>query len=272
MLCGYPIKLGDKYVPCNQCMNCRINKHRFWTGRIILEATYAPIESSFITLTYNDEHLPADGSLRPWEVQEWLKRIRHRTGIGMCRFFAVGEYGDKTTRPHYHAALFGVPPTEDWQQKIRQCWRKDDQEIGYTSIGLIEPKSASYIAGYTKKKLTRPDDIRLDGRQPEFARMSKSPPLGYAGIKKIISTLETKNGSRLLAAKEDVPETFRIFGKEYPIGKYWRDYMRDHFHIHEVPKSAPWAMELSISKEQRANAKAHAQKRFRQRKQNTRNL
>ncbi len=55
MRCAYPNLINSILRPCGQCQNCRINKQREWTGRILLEAQMYPI-SSFVTLTYADEH------------------------------------------------------------------------------------------------------------------------------------------------------------------------------------------------------------------------
>lgn len=37
-----------------------------------------------------------------------MKVVRRRFPDDRIRFFAAGEYGDKTFRPHYHAILFGL--------------------------------------------------------------------------------------------------------------------------------------------------------------------
>ena len=62
--------------------------------------------NAYITLTYNDDHLPANGSLQPRDLQLFWKRLRKARTPGI-RYYACGEYGDQTARPHYHAIIFG---------------------------------------------------------------------------------------------------------------------------------------------------------------------
>ena len=107
MVCKKPFTRGVEAYGCGQCLPCRVNRRRIWTHRVLLEAIKSS-ESSFITLTYDDENLPENGSLCPSHVRDWLKRIRKKVEPRKLRYFLVGEYGDETKRPHYHVALFGV--------------------------------------------------------------------------------------------------------------------------------------------------------------------
>ena len=46
-------------IPCGQCIGCRIRQREDWTTRIELEARDYPREQVwFITLTYDDNHVP----------------------------------------------------------------------------------------------------------------------------------------------------------------------------------------------------------------------
>lgn len=93
------------HVPCGGCVECRAARGREWGVRAAHEASmYA--ESSFVTLTYDDEHVPV--SLDPGCLQRFLKRVRKRVAF---RYLAAGEYGDRFGRPHYHVLLFGVAPS-----------------------------------------------------------------------------------------------------------------------------------------------------------------
>lgn len=107
MMCRDPyVSPAGPVYGCGQCMPCRLNKRRVWAHRIMLEA-YQYEHNAFVTLTYAPEKLPENGSLVPEHVQSWLKRLRARVAPSKFRFFLVGEYGDESERPHYHAALFG---------------------------------------------------------------------------------------------------------------------------------------------------------------------
>ena len=187
MLCRAPILLGGRAFPCGQCMPCRVNRRRIWSHRIMLVAMQHS-DSAFVTLTYSEDNVPktADGQLNlvPKDLQDWLKRFRKAIEPMRVRFYAVGEYGDETLRPHFHVALFGYPTCRFGNSiysdrrlnccpqcdTVRDTWRH-----GSVLLGTLEDNSAQYIAGYVTKKLTSKDDYRLKGRYPEFARMSLHP-------------------------------------------------------------------------------------------------
>ena len=99
--------LANKRFPCGQCMACRLNKQREKAMRIGHELQYHK-ESVFITLTYDPEHLPENGSLVKSDVQKFLKRLRKRLGVERVRYFLCGEYGELGNRPHYHLIVFGL--------------------------------------------------------------------------------------------------------------------------------------------------------------------
>lgn len=177
-------KLAAIPLPCGQCLFCRINKHREMKHRILLEQM-AHKESCFLTLTYDDKNLERNkGELNPVDLQKFWKKLRHSERIPYVRYFAVGEYGDLSSRPHYHAAMFGCSP--DLEPVFRTIWG-----MGHTHTGTLCKDSASYIAGYTVKKLTRKNDSRLGGKHPEFFRGSKGGGcIGTSGIKKIAKNLK----------------------------------------------------------------------------------
>jgi len=263
MLCGYLQEFNGRMVPCGQCMNCRINKKRMWTGRILLEAAYSPAESTFLTLTYNPEHVPENFSLDPSDLHRFINRLRHRSGLGSFRFFAVGEYGDENQRPHYHAAIFANPP-EIVEEQAKRCWTdKNGESLGFISAGSIEQASASYIAGYCTKKMTSKDDERLDGRYQEFTRMSKFPPLGAAGVHHILDMLHTRTGAAAVAKNEDVPKNFTTGGKTYPLGSYWVNYLREKMGITNPPVKASWQLDWDKLAPELQNAEKIATKLWR---------
>ena len=57
MRCKNLIPVGQHYVPCGQCLACRINRRREWLARLHLEALDHDVVL-FATLTYSDEFLP----------------------------------------------------------------------------------------------------------------------------------------------------------------------------------------------------------------------
>ena len=91
-------------LPCGQCIGCRLEYSRQWAIRCMHEASLYE-DNCFITLTYDQDHLPHDRSLNKSHFQKFMKRLRKRFGGGI-RFYHCGEYGERTRRPHYHACIF----------------------------------------------------------------------------------------------------------------------------------------------------------------------
>ena len=211
MKCKQPVKVGDVYVGCNQCMHCRINRRREWVARLKLEAMSYDI-TWFATLTYAEEHLPAGGTLVPDHCTRWLKRLRKRLDNiygEKLRYFLVGEYGDTTERPHYHAILY-CHADADISEDVQETW-----PYGHTLTVPAEDRALTYVCGYTVKKMTHADDLRLNGRHPEFVRFSRRPGLGAANAVILAQIRE----SVYLRAREGnfrAPE-IRAGGGRYPL-------------------------------------------------------
>lgn len=174
--------------------------------------------SAFVTLTYDKEHHPVDGSLRPKDLTLWLKRLREAVAPVKFRYYAVGEYGGLTWRPHYHAALFGICPDP---QLMKATW-----PMGFTMVAPLTPQSMAYVAGYCTKKMTRRDDSRLSGREPEFARMSLRPGIGAPAMDAVANALTTRAGAKLVAQQADVPMTLAHGRQSMPLGRYLRTRLR----------------------------------------------
>lgn len=148
----------------------------------------------FLTLTYNEDQLPPNGSLHYPHYQKFMRRLRFN--FPRCRFYMCGEYGEKEQRPHYHACVFNIefpdmvyfkrsPSGEDIYRspKLERLWKH-----GYSSIGALTFESAAYVARYVLKKRTGDsaqahyERITPDGEiialEPEFAQMSLKPGIG----------------------------------------------------------------------------------------------
>ena len=69
--------------------------------------------------------------------------------------------------------------------------------------------------------MTHTDDLRLQGRVPEFTRMSLKPGIGADFMHDVASTLLDHD-----LAQGDVPVTLRHGSKEYPLGRYLRRKLR----------------------------------------------
>jgi len=213
-------------------MPCRLQRKRVWTHRVMLEASLHK-HNTFVTLTYSDEQLPPGGSLDPEHLRLFWMRIRKDQAQHgrRLRYFACGEYGDVSQRPHYHAVIFGMPSCyygrtrhQRFKQGLNCCTSCDAMQRawfhGGVDLGQVERASAAYLCGYVTKKLTDRDDFRLGGRHPEFSRMSKQGGgLGARYIPEIASKLlELPRAVR--DALPDVPGSLRHNGKPWPLGRY----------------------------------------------------
>lgn len=190
-------------IPCGQCIGCRLERSRQWAVRCVHESQLYD-ENCFITLTYDDEHLPANGTLVTEDYQKFMKRLRKHFPQKI-RFFQCGEYGTvcrncgksemfckcKTFtptlgRPHYHACIFNA----DFNDKIH--YRTVNEiplytsetlsslwPFGFSSIGDVTFDSAAYVARYIMKKITgdKKEDHYGD-RKPEYTTMSRRPGIG----------------------------------------------------------------------------------------------
>lgn len=199
--------------------------------------SYLYSDNAFVTLTYDDEHLPSDGSVSIVEYQLWLKRLRKAFAPRRFRFFIVGEYGDKSERPHYHAALFNYPTcargrTRRRPGSTRPIWRGccascelvgNTWKKGDVDLGILEANSAQYISRYTVKKMTAVDDIRLRGRHPEFSKQSRRPGIGHDFMHEVASQWLRFN---LETSRTDVPSVLRHGQKMLPIGRYLKRRLR----------------------------------------------
>lgn len=249
MLCENPINLSSQLARCGQCEPCRASRSREWAGRIMLEAGCHE-QNVFLTLTYNDDHLPPDGSLRPTDLQNWLKRVRKSLKHSRLRFFACGEYGSQTERAHYHAVLFNAPSclrgrSDKFRRGVggticcpvcamyQSTWSLDDEEIGSVDVGMVEARTAAYVGGYIIKGKTHRLDPRLRGREPEFSTKSLRPGLGAFAVDALASAF-------LSAKREaiDIPTYVEFGGQKYPLGRYLTNRFRSKVGISNAVASA----------------------------------
>lgn len=157
----------------------------------------------------------------PKDMQDWLKRLRRFFEGTSIRYFLVGEYGDHTERPHYHASLFGIGPAD--ARFIADTWGK-----GFCYTAEFNDKTAQYVAAYVVKKMTAPDDVRLAGRHPEFARMSLKPGIGAEAMSVIAASIAKSD-----VAFKDAPFVLQMGKKKFPIGRYLRDRLRGQMDLPE---------------------------------------
>ena len=255
-------------IDCGHCWQCRLNKAADWGVRCMLE-TLEHDCNYFVTLTYDDDHVPiasqtkfveefengeqheiffdnegdeiwCTGTLLPDEITLFLKRLRSRAmrppynHIGI-RYFYCGEYGSENQRPHWHLLLFNCPlceigrydthndenSKEHWKSElIEEIW----ENKGIIDIAYVEFSNASYVARYTTKKLDYKEPITyyMNGKEPEFVRMSRRPGLGMKYYQEKKHKLYDEEG--IIVKKYDgsnsivrLPKAFdKVFKEEYP--------------------------------------------------------
>jgi len=202
-------------LPCRQCIGCRAVRARDVSVRAAHEAQAVGV-GSFLTLTYDHEHLPWDtlrlseagqrlaitrpGLVLPWSGslrrRDWvlfMKRLRKKLAKegAKVRAYAVGEYGGRTGRPHYHACLFGHDFSADWRHagdskgghpmftsaRLDALWG-----LGKCWINPLGQEVAQYAAKYALKSLGLGHELRRgrDGVVVEVEAPFDSLPQGKA--------------------------------------------------------------------------------------------
>lgn len=195
------IEGGSFHVPCGRCTGCRIDRSQAWGIRCHHEAQMHP-KNCFLTLTYDDQHVPQDYSVKLDHFQRFMKRLR-KAYPQKIRFFACGEYGDRFLRPHYHSVIFNLDFDDKKQTTIRNGYPvyKSNQlnqiwQNGSAEIGTVTFKSSCYVARYVMKKIGGGEadahyfrQSPIDGQHyrvaPEFCVQSKG--LGQAWFDKFKS-------------------------------------------------------------------------------------
>lgn len=187
------------FLPCGKCPSCRKDRAKIWAVRCCLEASQYE-RNSFITLTYEQNHLPK-GGLCKHDVDKFIKFLRKETGQKI-RYFYCGEYGETTFRPHYHLILFNYFPEDAtfhytsengypvFKSKfLNKIWCYK----GFVEVGSLTFQSALYCSKYILKQ--DPDNSKCTkifvpaNKAPVFHRMSLKPGIGADYIKSHLEQL-----------------------------------------------------------------------------------
>lgn len=225
MLCTKPFRKGITEYPCGSCGPCLKGRARLWVARMLLEVKDHP-ESVFVTLTYNPTKLPEGGTLVKEDLQSFIKVLRIYLHPQKIRYFAVGEYGGETWRPHYHLIIFNCYASQE--NIIQKAWTK-----GFALTGTGEAKSISYVANYVNKKAgKKPDAKTLNGRLPEFRIMSQKPGIGHSVVAKVALAAQTHGSDPMQLT------AIRIDGQIYALGKYLKEKIRKKLNVDEMQRKA----------------------------------
>lgn len=175
----YPMFIA---VPCSKCVLCRNKKTNDWSFRALCENVYSTSQPLFLTLTYNNEHLPKCGVFKE-EVQLFMKRLRinlDRKGITHnIRYFACGEYGSKSLRPHYHIIFWNFPSEQfhcitSVLHFVECSWKIGGNSIGYAYCKPCDKGAISYVMKYMRKEIKLPQGKN----KPFFLSSRKNGGLG----------------------------------------------------------------------------------------------
>lgn len=194
---GHKLGLTELKLPCGKCPECQKDYYTQWATRGSRELQRWPI-SLFITLTYDDDHLPEDRSLNKKHVQDFIKRVKKHaqsTKENPVRQIYCGEYGTQTSRPHYHVILFNFDledkkpfrrtdqgDTIYHSQVLRNLW-----PFGNSEFGIAKPGAIAYLFKYILKKKTRkekknPLELLIGDTtyevEHEFIEASRNPGIG----------------------------------------------------------------------------------------------
>lgn len=196
---GVKLGLQELKLPCGKCPECQKSYYTDWATRGSREILQWD-DTIFVTLTYDDDHLPPGGSLAKKDVQDFVKRVKkffRSSKENPIRQIYCGEYGTKTGRPHYHIILFNcqfkdrtLHRTADGGQRVyvsetlRRLW-----PFGNSEFGDAQPGSIAYLFKYILKKKTRKEKLKpllktdtLTGEvfevEHEFIEGSRNPGIG----------------------------------------------------------------------------------------------
>lgn len=146
-----------------------------WSFRLMQHEKFSDV-SYFITLTYDSKYVPVTEEFKLGlcrsDLQKFWKRLRkaHESesdhgSAKPIKYFAVGEYGGITERPHYHAIVFNAK-----LKLIEQAW-----PLGNIHVGNVTGASVGYTLLYMQDK----EAMKQQGREPVFQCMSKGLGLDY---------------------------------------------------------------------------------------------
>lgn len=147
-----PLLLNSgRVVPCGSCIGCLKMRRDAWSIRLKEELKVSE-KATFLTLTYNDEHLPKSGQLNKKDLQNYFKRVRSEEK--KLKYYACGEYGEDNNRPHYHGIIFNVDKEiliNKWSVPTGQYdyeGRPINEEMGFVECDPVNEATIHYVTKY----------------------------------------------------------------------------------------------------------------------------
>lgn len=153
------------WLPCGRCFECKMHKANDWATRLMAESITTP-PTHFLTLTYDEQHIPKNTHGKNTFDSQHLKRINRelsRVHKGY-RYYGIAEHGTTGERPHYHLLTFG-PSSATIDQVLNKYW-----PYGFYTIGELLGARIMYVALFHVLKSHKYKD--------EFVVMSRRPGIG----------------------------------------------------------------------------------------------
>lgn len=184
-----------------------------------------------------DDILFRDEIMQDWtptlvkkDLQDYLKRQRkylsvslkkkeeYRDHVDKLRYFAVGEYGSKKSRPHWHLIIFGWNPSDKkvfcnrgQYNLYRSKQIEDNWQFGISTVGDCNSAVAKYCAQYVTKKEDRQLNYKSDFVQRELVLCSKMDgAIGASFCDKYWKQILEQKGVTLLNRKTGQAYKYKI--------------------------------------------------------------
>lgn len=219
----------DVKVACGTCLPCRKRKLQQWSFRLMQEDKNSS-QSLFVTLTYDNNTVPITKrgfmTLIKQDLQKYFKRLRKRSK-DKIKYYAVGEYGSITKRPHYHIILFNATPED-----AIAAWSLDEKLIGNVDIGRVSEASVAYVLKYVNKQ---------QEYIPDWKDIEQPFKLGSTGLGKNYLTHAIQKYH-----KDDIERNYVQSGThKVAMPRYYRDRIYDD---QDKAEQAQWIQKLQREK------------------------
>lgn len=191
-------------LPCRKCLSCRASASLIWSVRAYHEASLHK-QNAMVTLTYSDEHVPK--KIEKKHLQDFMKRARHKAHF---RYFACGERGGLTGRPHFHVLFFGC----DWLGGSKKSLTGHDRSpaldelwpFGTHDIVPLSLPSIMYVCGYEQKKVA---DVET------WKTQSNRPGIGHGWLDKYCDDLARTGEVVINGQKFPIPARYLEWEPDY---------------------------------------------------------
>lgn len=192
MRCNRPINTKNGLVPCGRCLVCLQERQKQFAFRITKESeNYS--HKTFVTLTYDDDHLPRDGILYRPHIFKFLRKLKYRLPSKPA-YAICGEYGGQLGRPHWHAIIMcNLPAFDKIENYIRDSWTDDkgvlmcDEGVGLHFQKVCDA-NIMYVCKYA---------LKLNDKNQKHDRFIVSQKMGrsYVPNERDLTDLSVFNGN-----------------------------------------------------------------------------